>query len=116
MKKFTLLIITFCFLHYSSAEAGIRFIMDTDAAIRGGDSSLSGSIPDNTESKEQCIEQGYNKTSCSEGFFLADSCPYAPEYYANCCPDEYKYTREECISQNKPIGTYSCGGYYKCSD
>lgn len=98
-----------CF-YTNQALADIRFIMDTPASPQYNSQDKNYDL----DKQSLCIENGYNKTSCSEGFILAEVCPYLSTYFANCCPEEYRYTKEECQSQNKTAGPYNCGGYYKC--
>ncbi len=121
MKKLIFLTVISLFLYHPTTNAGIRFIMDTDAGISGGSNSkkTTDSYQNdnyNTDGKSLCLAEGYSKTSCEEGFFPADPCPHSFGYYANCCPEEYKYTKQDCISQNKTFSTFSCGGYYKCDN
>lgn len=120
MKKLLLLTSLICFFYTTETSAGIRFIMDTNAGIKDSNKT-NDSYQSDTENydavnTDSCLAEGYNKTSCEAGFFPADPCPYNSGYYANCCPEEYKYTKQDCISQNKTFSTFSCGGYYKCND
>lgn len=111
IKSFYIIFYTLILCVYSShANADIRFIMDTPASSQYDSEEKNY----NLDKQTLCTQNGYTKTSCSEGFILADVCPYLSNYFATCCPEEYRYTQEQCQAQNKNIGPYTCGGYYKC--
>lgn len=110
-KIFFIIFYTSIISFYSNhANADIRFIMDTPASPQYNSQEKNY----NLDKQALCTQGGYTKTTCSEGFILADVCPYLSNYFASCCPEEYHYTKEQCQSQNKNTGPYTCGGYYKC--
>lgn len=102
------------------ASADVRFITETEntADYEKFQKLNPAKYPEtpnyNIDAKTRCGSEGYTYSKCSNGFFLADPCPYDYSFYANCCPDNYRYTAEECRAQGKTLGTYSCGGFYKC--
>ena len=105
MKKYVLSLLSFAFgfcLCYS-ANAKVVFLAKDTASIGAGQTN-----------DLNCEEQGYTYTSskCSNG--LAIPCPTNSNYFKVCCPEGYKYTREECVSNARPLSVDNCYGYYKC--
>lgn len=94
------------------SQARVRFIMDTGAASHGNTPAPSYEI----DNGALCIEEGYNKTACGNGYILRHACPYSLEYYAACCPEEYAFTPDGCEAMGKTVSENSCSGYYKCRD
>lgn len=108
------------FLLYSfPVSADVRFITETEnTAEYKRFQKLNQSSPSvenyTLDNAQRCNAEGYTYTSCASDMLLADPCPYDSSYYANCCPDTYRYTASECQAMGKDPGVYSCGGYYKC--
>lgn len=99
------------------AAADVQFIVKKGESYNGartleGYESIHKAAPA-TESNS-CENEGYKILTCEEGFYPVTPCPYNPYYYKECCPEEYKYTPQECYDQKKSPSTYNCGGYYAC--
>ena len=63
---------------------------------------------------EKCQNAGYRKTSCSKGQYGVDVCPYNNKYYKTCCPNEYMFTKHECVKQGLSFSQKTCGGKHMC--
>lgn len=91
------------------AEAGVTFLPATGGSVG---SSNKGNASQSSDQK--CISEGYSRTSCGNGQILADQCPYNRSYYKSCCPEDYRFTKEECTRAGLRYSSNSCGGLYRC--
>ncbi len=93
-------------------EASVCFITDT-TDCRGE----SYDIPE----YNICIEEGYDKTSCPDEFYIPENyCPYDSKYFANCrdvceeyveCVDPYYGVGEPCRGLYERCECNDCSGY-----
>lgn len=103
-----------------SAQADVRFITETENTadyekFQKLNPKYAPQINDYIIDNENlCRAEGYTYKGCTDGMLPANPCPYDSNFYANCCPDTYRYTAAECQAMGKGIGPYSCGGFYKC--
>ena len=105
--------------HLSSARnemeyklASVCFVTDT-TDCRGGNYD----IPD----YNICVEDGYDKTSCPDEFYIPENyCPYDSKYFANCrdacegyieCVDPYYGVGESCRGLYEKCECDTCPGY-----
>lgn len=110
--------------HLSSAHnemeyklASVCFVTDT-TDCRGGNYD----IPD----YNICVEDGYDKTSCPDEFYIPENyCPYDSKYFANCrdacegyveCVDPYYGVGEACRGLYEKCECDTCPGYVFESD
>ena len=110
--------------HLSSARnemeyklASVCFVTDT-TDCRGGNYD----IPD----YNICVEDGYDKTSCPDEFYIPENyCPYDSKYFANCrdacegyveCVDPYYGVGEACRGLYEKCECDTCPGYVFESD
>ena len=122
MKKITLLVIFA--LAFMSAEclAGVTFIVDSPqhASRNSGGSShyTPGYTPPVTPPVQTnetiCRSKGYNRNSCPSGQYGVLTCPEDSSYYKYCCPNENRYTFEECQQQGMGVAGAGCHGLYAC--
>ena len=96
-----------------SASAGVTFLPGSSYGSAGGSNS-SNKQPQQTDTAMQCKHSGYYYTSCPAGSVLKERCPYNNSYYKECCDEEYKYSKNECINAGLSYSRKSCGGLYKC--
>lgn len=90
-----------------TAKAGVTFLPASGTGVGNtGNNNLS--------SDQRCRNEGYNYTACESNYILAEQCPYNYNYYKNCCPEEYQYTKEECLNAGLNYSRNNCAGYYKC--
>lgn len=117
-KKLFFLSLTACVLLCHSLQAKVRFIMEKPDSDYGSSFSNSDSSSNNNYDSNpimnRCEEAGYTKIHCDVGMVLRNPCPYISGYYADCCPEDYRYSANECRRQGKTTSTYSCAGYYAC--
>lgn len=92
-----------------SALAGVTFL----PAAGGGVGSSSKSSTSQS-SDQKCLNEGYSRTSCGNGQVLTKQCPYNNNYYKSCCPEEYKFTKDECTNAGLRYSSNSCGDLYRC--
>ncbi len=93
----------------ATAEAGVTFL-----PAAGGSVGNSNKGNASQSSDQKCISEGYRRTSCSSDQILTDRCPYNSSYYKSCCPEAYKFTKEECLKAGLRYSSNSCGGLYRC--
>ena len=91
------------------ANAGVTFL-----PAAGGSVGSSGKPSAAQTSEQKCKSAGYSRTSCGNGQILADQCPYNRSYYKSCCPEDYRFTKEECTRAGLRYSSNSCGGLYRC--
>lgn len=93
-------------LAHSYKLASVNFIT--------GSNSIKFDTPEfNDNSPAQCLNSGYNLTSCPAGQNKANFCPYNNSYFQHCCDSRYKYKKAECSYPNTISGD-SCGGKFMC--
>ncbi len=115
-RQYILLILLPAILIASTAVAGVRFLVQ-DAETQYNDvfsDTHAGPKTDSQPFLSKCEEEGYRYTACSNGMILRGRCPYNSMYYADCCPEDYKYTAAQCRAMGKETSTYSCAGLYAC--
>lgn len=116
MKKKYLLLILPLIAQAFPAEAGVRFLVQ-DPETQYNDifsNNHAGPAKEKPPVLNKCEEAGYIYTRCSNGMVLRGRCPYSTMYYADCCPEDYKYTAAQCRAMGKETSTYSCTGLYAC--
>lgn len=100
-----------------SSYAGVRFL------VNGPETQYSDTFKDDAPSNNyqasrseitKCENAGYRYKRCKPGMILRKKCPYHSSYYAECCPEDYKYSPQDCYQMNKTTSTYTCGGFYAC--
>ena len=117
MKKTTLF--TAFALIFMSAEclAGVTFIVDSPqhSTRNQGNSTNYTSPTMPTQSPETiCRSKGYNREGCPSGLYGLKPCPENGSFYQYCCPNENKYTPEQCIQQGMVAFGGGCHGLYAC--
>ena len=90
MRLFLLIVSGFLF-SAANTSAGVRFIVENGESYYN-DNWFGGS---STISNSRCEEKGYSVTKCDEGFYPASPCPYDHNFYKECCPEEYSYSKDE---------------------
>ena len=105
MKKLVLSVFAFALV------CGFAFALSAKVTFLANDKASVGA---RGTGSGDCQGQGYvySASNCSNG--LAVPCPTDDRYFKVCCPSGYKYTKEECVSNAKPLSTMNCYGYYKC--
>lgn len=102
---------------WTSSFAGVRFL------VNGPETQYNDSFRDEDSSSNyqasrseitKCENAGYIYKSCDRGMILRKRCPYHSSYYAECCPEDYRYSPQDCYQMNKTTSTYTCGGFYAC--
>lgn len=127
MLKQTILCLFLLSIMMTSAQAGIRFIANDSASSSGSSSGTSGSGSGQGGIKptyreptfeidyaKQCRQAGFVHQSCESGYRPIGECPYMNGYYMGCCPNQYKYTAEQCIAARMKPSANACMGYYYC--
>lgn len=130
MIKQVILVLFILMASSTASEAGIRFIANDSASSAGsssgsgtssGSGSGSGGIrPTYREPTfeinyaQQCNQAGFTYQTCPDGYRPIGECPYANGFYMGCCPNQYKYTAEQCIASRMKPSQNSCMGYYYC--
>lgn len=105
MKKFVLSVLAFMFMCGFSTVSNARVTFLAEDTTSVGAAGTGGG---------DCQGSGYTYTTsnCTNG--LAEPCPTDARYFKVCCPAGYKYTKEQCVINAKPLSTDNCHGYYKC--
>lgn len=92
----------------SAVNAGVTFLPAASSSVGSTGHSSAQS------SDQKCISAGYSRTSCAKGQILSEQCPYNSSYYKRCCPEDYRYTKEECTRAGLRPSARKCGGLYSC--
>ncbi len=108
MKKLNLIFAVVLLLGATQASAGVTFLPAAEGAV--GSTGGSGVA----DPAQRCRNQGYTLTSCGAGQILVGECPYDHSYFRNCCPEEYRFTKEECLEAGLYYSQSNCAGFYKC--
>jgi len=108
MKNISLIFAAVLLFGATQSFAGVTFLPATDGAVGSGSSSGY------TSSEQRCRSQGYTRTSCGAGQILVGECPYDSSYFQSCCPEEYRFTKEECLEAGLHYSESNCAGFYKC--
>lgn len=121
MKK--ILFLFMCLSIASFAHAGIRALGDD-----GSSSSKSSSSSQNgnnlqpapvvniksENTAQRCQKMGFSMKSCPSSYAPVFPCPYNESYFRDCCPQAYRYTREQCIERNLEPSIETCLTFHAC--
>ncbi len=132
MIKQIIVVLFFLMVSSTASEAGIRFIANDSSSSAGSSSGLQNNSGSGTGSgsggirptyreptfevnyAQQCKQAGFTYQKCPEGYRPIGECPYSSGFYMGCCPNQYKYTAEQCIAARMRPSQSSCMGYYYC--
>lgn len=113
MKQLKIISMAFAFsmMFGSMSHAGVQFLPGMDSSVGSYNSSYQEKQQTNAD---KCRAAGYSTTYCSSGRYLTNECPYDRNYYKSCCPEGYRYTREDCYNNGFRVSRDTCGGLYQC--
>lgn len=105
MKKLVLSVLAFTLVFgiAGALQAKVVFLPNDRASV--GTQGTGG---------QGCVDEGFRETSATCDGELLDVCSSNGAYFKFCCPRGYKHTKEECVSNAKPLSGDHCHGYYKC--
>ena len=97
----------------SAARADVRFVVGKGESF-SGERQKDHFYDFEVKKLSACEEEGYNQTSCPEGYTRTNPCPYNSNYFQTCCPQAFRYTKEQCEAMDMHPSQQSCGGKHAC--
>ena len=121
MKKITLLAALALVFFSAECLAGVTFIDHSPqhSSSNNGSSHYTPSYnppatPPAPTTETICRNKGFNRSSCPNGQYGVFVCSDDSNFFKYCCPNENKYTIQECEAQGMTAVGAGCHGLYAC--
>ena len=120
MKKIALFTALTLVFMTANCLAGVTFIVDSPqhtSRNSGGSGyhNTNPTAPTQPSPETICRSRGSNRNGCPSGQYGLIPCPESGNFYKYCCPEENRYTPEECEQQGMVAVGGGCHGLYTCN-
>lgn len=125
MKQIIFLLV--CSFICSNSFAGVRALGgEDDSGLKynhrptsvNSDSNNIGTAPivnlESTNTSQSCIDSGFTMEKCPANYIPVYPCPLNNRYFRDCCPQEYRFSANNCYEKGMIPSVESCLGFHSC--